>query len=71
MSISASILNILLRPVGFLYGMGACFRRRLYSLFGLRSTVEIPAWVIGNLSVGGSGKTPLVIKLVQRLCKSG
>ncbi len=64
-------MNLLLRPLGFLYGMGACIRRQLYSLLGLRSTVDIPAWVIGNLSVGGSGKTPLVMELVRRLSDRG
>ena len=69
MNTSTSIANQLLRPFGFLYGAGACIRRRFYTVFGLRKSVEIPAWVIGNLSVGGSGKTPLVIELVRRLCK--
>ncbi len=68
---SQPILIQLLRPLGFLYGVGACIRRRLYSVFGLRSTAAIPAWVIGNLSVGGSGKTPLVIELVRRLKDKG
>ncbi len=69
MNTSPSIVNQLLRPFGFLYGAGACIRRQLYTVFGLRKSVEIPAWVIGNLSVGGSGKTPLVIELVRRLSK--
>ncbi len=69
MSTSTAILNPLLRPLGFLYGTVACIRRKFYTVFGLRKTVDIPAWVIGNLSVGGSGKTPLVIELLQRLRK--
>ena len=31
----------------------------------------IPLIVVGNLSVGGTGKTPLVLWLVERLCEAG
>lgn len=30
------------------------------------STTKIPIWIIGNLTVGGVGKTPLVIEFIKR-----
>jgi len=36
-----------------------------------RHRVSKPVIVVGNLSVGGTGKTPLVIWLVERLCELG
>ena len=47
-------------------------RRYLYSKHVLRSTrLSCPVVVVGNLSVGGTGKTPLVCWLVARLGERG
>lgn len=47
-------------------------RRRLYEkgLFRSRRS-DVPVLVVGNISVGGTGKTPLTIAIVQRLQAEG
>ena len=62
----------LLLPVSWLYGFITLLRRQAYKvgLFaGYRA--PIPVLVIGNITVGGSGKTPLIITLVNHLQKQG
>jgi tetraacyldisaccharide 4'-kinase len=47
-------------------------RRFLYRKGFLKSTaLPCPVIVVGNISVGGTGKTPLVIALAQRLKQAG
>lgn len=67
-----SLLSIALAPLGFLYGGIMCGRRALYRAGVLRSVrVAAPVIVVGNLAVGGTGKTPLVIWLVDLLRRAG
>lgn len=58
----------LLMPLACLYGAVAGARRRAYRR-GLMSVerLPVPVIVVGNITVGGAGKTPLVIALVERL----
>jgi tetraacyldisaccharide 4'-kinase len=58
----------ILFPVSLLYGLGAIFRRFIYET-GLRKKKTLPKKVIsvGNLSVGGSGKTPITIEIANYL----
>lgn len=60
------------RPVAVVYGVAIRLRRRLY-LAGLKRSVvlPVPVVVVGNLSVGGTGKTPCTIALVEELRKRG
>ena len=62
----------LLLPVSGLYGFITMLRRQAYKI-GLLSSYRapIPVMVIGNITVGGSGKTPLIIELVTHLQKQG
>jgi tetraacyldisaccharide 4'-kinase len=59
-------------PLSLVYGAVSGSRRFLY-VRGLRRATRLPCpvVVVGNVSVGGTGKTPLVIWLVQHLAKRG
>jgi tetraacyldisaccharide 4'-kinase len=59
-------------PLSWLYGALTALRRSLYRIGVLRSTrLTVPVIVIGNLSVGGTGKTPLTIALAEGLRERG
>ncbi|WP_085246690.1 tetraacyldisaccharide 4'-kinase [Gilliamella mensalis] len=59
-------------PFSLLYGLIAFIRRSLYRLGILKSwRSPVPIIVIGNLSVGGNGKTPLVVGLIESLKQKG
>lgn len=61
-----------LYPLSLIYGSLASLRRFLYQLDFLKKK-QLPKKVIsvGNLSVGGSGKTPLTIEIAQYLRSKG
>ena len=62
----------LLLPVSWLYGFITMIRGQAYKIGLLASyRAPIPVMVIGNITVGGSGKTPLIIELVTHLQKQG
>lgn len=63
---------MVLRPLSWLYRFGFVVNRQLY-LSGIkpRYRAPIPIMIIGNITVGGSGKTPLLIHLVKYLQKNG
>lgn len=65
-------LNRLLYPLSLGYAGLMWLRGRAYR-FGLlrRRKLAVPLIVVGNLSVGGTGKTPLVIALVECLKSRG
>jgi tetraacyldisaccharide 4'-kinase len=57
-----------LQPLSWLYGALTGLRRRAYARGWLRpQPVGKPVIVIGNLTVGGTGKTPLTIWLANNL----
>jgi tetraacyldisaccharide 4'-kinase len=59
-------------PLTALYGTATAVRRVLYRVGGLRSVrLPVPVIVIGNLSVGGTGKTPLTIAVAAALRARG
>ena len=61
-------LRLLLLPFSFIYGLVIWVRNKLYDLgmFSSRS-FDIPVICVGNLAVGGSGKTPVTEYLVRLL----
>ena len=60
--------RILLLPFALLYWLGISVRNWLYNKNILKSaTFGLPLICIGNLSVGGTGKSPMVEYLVTRL----
>src|SRR5688500_15683636 len=55
-----------------LFLVGVCVRRLLYQLRIFRSKHPgIPVIVVGNVTVGGSGKTPLVLWIAEHLKAKG
>ena len=57
-----------LLPVSWLYGLGVRFRNQLFEMGVLKSrSFKIPVISVGNITVGGSGKTPHVEHLVRLL----
>jgi tetraacyldisaccharide 4'-kinase len=61
-----------LQPLSWLYGAAVSARRLGYERGWLRShAVGRPVIVVGNLTVGGTGKTPLTIWLAQQLRQRG
>lgn len=65
-----SLLPLL--PLSWLFRLMVLVRHALYRCGALRSyRLPVPVIVVGNLTVGGSGKTPLVLWLVDRLRELG
>lgn len=62
------ILRYLLFPLALLYGCIAAIRNIMYDKGWLTSyTFDIPILAVGNLSVGGTGKTPQIESLIRLL----
>ena len=63
---------IVLRPLSWLYRFAFLMNKAMYT-HKLKKiyTAPIPVMVIGNITVGGSGKTPLLIQLVKYLQSKG
>ena len=65
-------LRLLLWPLSVLYGDLTRFRARLYAKGTLKSKrLGAPVISVGNLTVGGTGKTPMVLWLAERLLAEG
>ena len=61
-----------MRLLSLLYGGLSGLRRRLYSARLLRRRHPgVPVVVVGNITAGGAGKTPLTIALAERLRAEG
>ena len=63
---------LLLTPLSLVFRIVAWLRRNAYRAGLLRSQrVALPVIIIGNITVGGTGKTPLVIWLAEYLQEKG
>lgn len=62
----------MLFPLSILFGLVSALRRVLYRIGLLRAIrLPVPVIVVGNISVGGTGKTPLVLWLADFLRQQG
>ena len=68
----SSLLYWGLCPLSFLYGLVMRMRSNLYRA-GLKSSYRaaVPVISVGNMVVGGTGKTPMVDYLVRYISKLG
>lgn len=66
------IITTLLQPAATAYGLGSYLRLRAYGAGYLkRHKADVPVVSVGNLTCGGTGKTPVVVDLARRLVESG
>ena len=61
-------INEWLTPLSWLYGLGVGLRNHLFEIGILKSkSFDVPVISVGNITVGGSGKTPHVEYLIRLL----
>jgi len=65
-------IRILLWPLSYVYGIAARWRVALYAkgIFKTRR-LKAPVISVGNLTVGGTGKTPMVLYLAEKFLAEG
>lgn len=67
-----SLFTWLLAPLSGLFWLISQIRRALYRKNCLKSyRSPVPVLIVGNISVGGNGKTPVVVWLVEQLQAKG
>jgi len=63
---------LLFVPLSWLFGLVVCLRTFAYKKSWFKSTrLSVPVIVVGNITVGGTGKTPVVIWLAEFLKAAG
>ncbi len=66
------LLLVLLQPLALVFRVLAGLRRLLYRHGPLkRARLPVPVVVVGNITAGGSGKTPLTLALIDWLRRAG
>lgn len=66
------LLARLLWPLSLVFAVSVAARRVLHRLGIIRTAaLDVPVLVVGNIIVGGAGKTPTVIACVKRLREAG
>jgi tetraacyldisaccharide 4'-kinase len=67
-----TLLAAVLWPLSLIFRIGVAVRRSLYRVGALPSQrLTVPVVVVGNITVGGTGKTPLVLALAKALTARG
>jgi len=70
--LAPTVWHIFLIPLSWIFSLLSSLRKALYAAGWLKSeALSIPVVVVGNISVGGTGKTPLVIWLAEQLKMAG
>lgn len=63
------LAKIVLTPCSYLYGCGVALRNLMFNQKWLaQREFDVPVVVVGNLAVGGTGKTPHTEYIVNNLC---
>ncbi len=66
--IQQTLMRILLSPFALLYGLGVGLRNLVYRIGMVRPVrFDLPVISVGNLTVGGTGKTPHIEYLIRLL----
>ena len=68
---AASLARGGLRITGFLYGRVMAVRNAYYDTWAMPAWLDVPVISVGNLTVGGTGKTPMTIWLCERMLERG
>lgn len=63
---------VLLYPISKIYGCVVAIRNAMFNrgIFLKQHEADVPVIVVGNISVGGAGKTPHTEYIVSRLCRN-
>lgn len=60
-----------LSVAAFLYGRAMAVRNAYYDTWAMPAWLDVPVISVGNLTVGGTGKTPMTIWLCERMLERG